>query len=144
MVRYHHLWYLLLLQLRDVAVGGVPVMWVCASLGCKGRVGVLSLQLSYVGFRLNVFLSMSIADTCTYLFIHTMGMAHFRNSAPISCSHILHFTQVYILAVQSGPNLLKKMFLRLYTFWYFMPLLCGSHRNMNQGFTLLRSVLIPM
>ena len=32
---------LLLLLLRDVAVGvGVSVMWVCASLGCKARVGV--------------------------------------------------------------------------------------------------------
>jgi len=41
MVRSHHLRYLLLLLLGDVAEGGgVPVMWVGASLGCKACLGV--------------------------------------------------------------------------------------------------------
>ena len=61
MVRSHHLWYLLLLLLRDMAVRGFCDVG-CASLGCKARVGV-SLQLPYVGFRLIVCPSlMSIAD----------------------------------------------------------------------------------
>jgi hypothetical protein len=29
---------------------------------------------------------------------------HEYHKPPISCSHILHFTQVYVLAVQSGPK----------------------------------------
>ena len=39
-MRSHNLWYLLLLLLRDVALGGCSVTWVCASLGFKARVCV--------------------------------------------------------------------------------------------------------
>jgi len=39
---------------RGCGGGGVPVMWVCASFGVQSSLRCLSLQLSYVGFRLIV------------------------------------------------------------------------------------------
>ena len=52
MVRSHHLWFWLLLLLRDVAgLGGVPsVLWVLCWLGVQcSRRCLFSLQLSYAG-----------------------------------------------------------------------------------------------
>jgi len=53
---------LLLLLLSDVGEeGGGTVMWVCASLGCKARVGCVSYILSSCSVWVSGFSLMSIA-----------------------------------------------------------------------------------
>ena len=73
MVRSHHLPFWLLLLLRDVAVG-VPVMWVCASLGCKTRVGGLSLQLSNLGYNSNIIIIIIIYICLLQLGCHPVAV----------------------------------------------------------------------